>query len=275
MSIITLTTDYGLKDPFVGTLKGKIYTEYPEANIVDISHLIDPFNIAETSYIIGASYRNFPKGTVHLIGVDAEHNRENQHLAMLWNHHYFICGNNGILSILTKNIQPEKTVVINIHERLAKGVSDMDVFSTVACHLAKGGSLNVVGKEISELKSVTELQPQLSADGNTLKGHVIYIDHFGNVVLNITQKIFQEASKGRNFEIQLRPKPLQRILQNYSDIASNSNKSLKDFEGSQLALFNEADHLEIALYRSNPNTTGSASSLLGLGYRDTITIKFK
>jgi len=275
MSIITLTTDYGLKDPFVGTLKGKIYAEYPEANIVDISHLIDPFNIAETSYIIAASYRNFPKGTVHLIGVDAEYNRENQHLAMLWNQHYFICADNGILSILTKNIQPEKIVAINIHERLAKGVSDMDVFSTVACHLAKGGSLNVVGKEINELKSITDLQPQLSADGSTLKGHVIYIDHFGNVVLNITQKIFQEAAKGRNFEIQLRPKPIQRILQSYSDIAPNSNKSLKDFEGSQLALFNEADHLEIALYRSNPNTTGSASSLLGLGYRDTITIKFK
>jgi S-adenosylmethionine hydrolase len=275
MSIITLTTDYGLKDPFVGILKGKLYSEYPEATIVDITHLIDPFNIAETSYIIGANYRSFPKGTVHLIGVDAELNHENQHLAMLWNHQFFVCADNGILSMLTKTIQPEKIVAINIHERLSKEASDMDVFTTVACHLAKGGSLNVVGKEINELKTVTELQPQLSADGTTLKGHVIYLDHFGNVVLNITQKIFQEAAKGRNFEIQLRPKPIKRILNNYSEIALNSNKPLKEFEGSQLALFNEADHLEIALFRSNPNSTGSASSLFGLGYRDTITIKFK
>lgn len=275
MSIITLTTDYGLKDPFVGILKGKLYSEYPEATLVDITHLIDPFNIAETSYIIGASYRSFPKGTVHLIGVDAELNHENQHLAMLWNHHYFVCANNGILSMLTKTIQPEKIVAINIHERLPNEATDLDVFTTVACHLAKGGSLNVVGKEINELKAVTELQPQLSADGNTLKGHVIYIDHFGNVVLNITQKIFQEAAKGRNFEIQLRPKPIQRILNTYSEIAMNSHKPLKGFEGSQLALFNEANHLEIALYRSNPDLTGSASSLFGLGYRDTINIKFK
>jgi S-adenosylmethionine hydrolase len=275
MSIITLTTDYGLKDPFVGILKGKLYSEYPEATIVDITHLIDPFNIAETSYIIGANYRSFPKGTVHLIGVDAELNHENQHLAMLWNHQFFVCADNGILSMLTKTIQPEKIVAINIHERLSKEASDMDVFTTVACHLAKGGSLNVVGKEINELKTVTELQPQLSADGTTLKGHVIYLDHFGNVVLNITQKIFQEAAKGRNFEIQLRPKPIKRILNNYSEIALSSNKPLKEFEGSQLALFNEADNLEIALFRSNPNSTGSASSLFGLGYRDTITIKFK
>lgn len=102
MSIITLTTDYGLKDYFVGALKGKILTEFPEAQIVDISHGIDPFNIAETSYIIGAAYSSFPKGTVHLIGVDVEINKETpQHIAMEWNDHYFICADNGILSILT------------------------------------------------------------------------------------------------------------------------------------------------------------------------------
>ena len=76
MSIITLTTDYGLKDHFVGSLKGKIISELPEARIIDISHDIDPFNTAEASYVIGASYLSFPKGTVHLIGVDIERNKE-------------------------------------------------------------------------------------------------------------------------------------------------------------------------------------------------------
>ena len=71
MSIITLTTDYGLKDHFVGALKGKILSEFSEAKIVDISHQIDPFNTAEASYIISASYKSFPKGTVHLIGAGA------------------------------------------------------------------------------------------------------------------------------------------------------------------------------------------------------------
>ena len=75
MSIITLTTDYGLKDHFVGALKGKILSEYPKAQIIDISHDIDPFNTVEASYIIGAAYASFPKGTVHLIGVDMELNK--------------------------------------------------------------------------------------------------------------------------------------------------------------------------------------------------------
>jgi len=91
MSIITLTTDYGLKDHFVGALKGKILSEYPEATIIDISHHIDPFNTVEASYIIGASYSSFPKGTVHLIGVDMELNKENQHIAIQWNDSLFYC----------------------------------------------------------------------------------------------------------------------------------------------------------------------------------------
>ena len=76
MSIITLTTDYGLKDHFVGALKGKIISEFADAKIIDISHDIDPFNTSEASYIVGAAYSHFPKGTVHFIGVDAEFNKE-------------------------------------------------------------------------------------------------------------------------------------------------------------------------------------------------------
>ena len=109
MSIITLTTDYGLKDHFVGALKGKILSEYPEAQIIDISHDIDPFNIVEASYIIGAAYSSFPKGTIHLIGVDMELNKENLHIVMQWNDSYFIAADNGILSMLSQKIVPQKT----------------------------------------------------------------------------------------------------------------------------------------------------------------------
>ncbi|HMI08683.1 MAG TPA: SAM-dependent chlorinase/fluorinase, partial [Flavobacterium sp.] len=139
MSIITLTTDYGLKDHFVGSLKGKILSEYPDASIVDISHGVDLFNTAEASYIIGASYNSFPKGTVHLIGVDAELNKENQHIAVQWNDHFFICADNGILSMLMQKIVPQKMVAINIHDRLPNDATDLDVFVKVACHVAKGG----------------------------------------------------------------------------------------------------------------------------------------
>jgi len=281
MSIITLTTDYGLKDHFVGALKGKLLTEYPEATIIDISHNIDPFNTAEASYIIGASYSNFPKGTVHLIGVDAELNKENQHIAMQWNDHYFIGADNGILSMLIQNIKPQKIVTITIHDRLPVNATDLDVLVKVACHLAKGGLLNVVGKEIDSIKQIKELQPIVSADKNSIKGYVVYIDHFGNVVTNITKKLFLEIAKGRPYEIpimqgknQKRSIPIKNIWAKYSDIANAGNYDIKNYEGDKLAIFNEAGHLEIAIFRSNPSNVGSASSLLGLGYRDAITVNF-
>ena len=274
MSIITLTTDYGLKDHFVGGLKGKILSEYSEASIIDISHDIDPFNTVEASYIIGASYASFPKGTVHLIGVDMESNKENLHIVMQWNDHYFIAADNGILSILSQKIVPQKMVAINIHDRLHNEATDLDVFVKVACHIAKGGLMNVIGKEINSIKQVTDLQAAIAVDGNSLKGHVIYIDHFGNVVTNITKKYFIEVAKGRPYEIVLKTKNIKTILPNYSAIASSDKYPIKYYEGEKLAIFNEAGFLEIAIFRSNPSKVGSANSLLGLNYRDIITIKF-
>jgi S-adenosylmethionine hydrolase len=164
MSIITLTTDYGTKDHFVGALKGKIYSQEPNLTIVDISHQVDPFNISEASYIVNAAYSSFPKSTVHIIGIDIEKTDSKKHLAMQWNDHYFIAADNGILSILIDNIKPQKIVEINIHDRLLPDATDMDVFITVAVLLAKGGSLNVIGKEVTTLTQVTELQAHISND---------------------------------------------------------------------------------------------------------------
>ena len=273
MSIITLTTDYGLKDHFVGALKGKLLSEFREATIIDISHNIDAFNVAEASYIIGAAYSSFPKGSVHLIGVDIELNTENQHIAMQWNDQYFVCADNGILSMLIQKTVPQKLVAINIHDRLPNDATDLDVFVKVACHLAKGGLLNVIGKEIKAIKEVTELQAVVQE--NQIKGYVIYIDHLGNAVTNISKKIFLEMGKARPYEIQFKNKTIKTILPKYSDIGISSNYPLKYYEGEKLAIFNEAGFLEIAIFRSNPDTVGSASSLLGLSYRDVVTIEFK
>ena len=275
MSIITLTTDYGLKDHFVAALKGKIITEHPEATIIDISHDIDPFNTVEASYIINAAYANFPKGSVHIIGVDAELTRETQHLAMLWNDHYFICADNGILSILIQKIIPQQIVRIAIHDRMPTDASDLDVFIRVGCHLARGGKLTVVGQEISSIKQVTELQPVVSSDKKSIKGYVIYIDHFGNVVTNISKKQFLDVAKGRPYEIVMKTKNIKTILPNYSAVATNENYAIKNYEGEKLAIFNEAGFLEIAIFRSNPSKIGSANSLLGLSYRDVVLIQFK
>lgn len=275
MSIITLTTDFGLKDHFVGALKGKIITEHPQAQIIDISHDVDLFNISEASYTINAAYDSFPKGSVHLIGVDSEQTLENKHIAMQWNDHFFICADNGILSILTQKIVPQKIVEINIHDRLHEGASDMDVFVKVACHLSKGGAMSVIGKEINTIKEIHELHAVVASDYNSIKGSVVYIDHFGNCVTNISQKLIQENGKGRAFEVKFGTKTIKSIHKSYSDFKISERFSLKDYEGERLALFNEAGFLEIAIYKSNPSTVGSATSLLGLKFRDTVTIQYK
>lgn len=274
MSIITLTTDFGLKDHFVGALKGKILSEFREAVVVDISHHIDHFNVSEASYVIGAAYAAFPKGTVHLIGVDCELTVENRHIAMQWNDHYFICADNGILSILIQKIVPQKIVEINIHDRLPEGSTATDVFVTVACHLARGGLLNVIGKEIKKIKDVNELQPVIAADGS-IRGNVVYIDHFGNCVTNITKKMFKDAGRGRDYEIVFSNRTIKTIKSGYSDFNLKDRPTLKDFEGERLALFNDAGFLEIAIYRSNPATVGSAATLLGLRFRDVVSVVFK
>ncbi|RZJ70765.1 SAM-dependent chlorinase/fluorinase [Flavobacterium sp.] len=277
MSIITLTTDYGLRDHFAGALKGKVLTEYPEAQIVDISHEIDPFNTAEASYIVEAAYSSFPKGSVHLIGVDAEINRHQRHLAMLWDGHYFVCADNGTLGFLTQKFAAEKIVAINIHDRLPDDSSDLDALVKVACHLAKGGNLNVVGRDTEEIRELNQKKPVIASDFSNIKGNVVYVDHFGNVVTNITRKMFSETAKNRNYEIVFRlgQNAIRTIFAKYSDVITSDNFSPSFYEGQKLAVFNAAGNLEIAVYRSNPKTTGDASSLLGLKYWDDVIINFQ
>jgi hypothetical protein len=281
MSIITLTTDYGLKDHFVGALKGKIVSQMPDAMIIDISHDVDPFNVAQASYLIEAAYLSFPKGTVHLIGVDAELNKSNIHIIMQWNDHYFIAADNGILSLLTQKIMPQKIFAITIHDRLHLEASDLDVFVTVATHLAKGGLPSVIGKEITTLKDVFELQPTVENNSN-IKGCIIYVDHFGNVVSNIQKKLFLEIGQGRPYEIifnaksNLKPsKPIKTIYPKYTHIVNNEDFSSSTYDGQRLAIFNEGNYLELGMFRSNPKSSGGASSLFGLNYRDTVEIIFK
>lgn len=275
MSIITLTTDFGHKDYFVGALKGKILSEHKEAVIVDISHEIDLFNTLEASYCIEAAYHNFPKGTIHIIGVDSERVGDTQHIAMQWDDHYFICADNGILNALIQKKIPQKIVAITIHDRLNIDASDMDVFVAVACHIARGGLLNVIGKEITSLKPVSVLTSSITDDLSEIKGQIVYIDSFGNCVTNISYKQFNETIRGRKFEIVIKNKKFSRLHKNYSDFPVSDVKQLKDLEGDFLALFNENGYLEIAIYKSNPKTVGSAATLLGLHFRDTVSIKFK
>ncbi|EDP95758.1 SAM-dependent chlorinase/fluorinase [Kordia algicida OT-1] len=275
MAIITLTTDFGEKDHFVGAVKGAIYSELSDIRIVDISHSVNPFSITEAAYIIQNAFNSFPKGSIHIIGIDSELNPENKHIAVKLDGHFFVCANNGIMSLIASEIVPEKIVEINIHDRIETNFPVLDVFVKVACHIARGGTLEVIGKTIHEIKHLTGIKPVVNTDETQIIGNVIYIDNYGNVVTNITRKIFRDVGKGRNFEISARNYKFKTIHERYSDsINFNLEKHKREEDGKKLALFNSADFLELAIYKSNPQTVGSASSLFGLRFRDTITINF-
>ncbi|PKA84335.1 hypothetical protein ATE92_2522 [Ulvibacter sp. MAR_2010_11] len=276
MSIITLTTDFGEKDHFAGAVKGAIYTELESIRIVDISHSISPFHLTEAAYIIQNAYRSFPEGTIHIIGIDSELNPENKHIAVYLDGHYFVCANNGIISMLASEIKPDKIVEINIHDRVSSNFPVLDVFVKVACHLARGGTLEVIGKTISKIKELTGIRPVVNSEANQVIGNVIYIDNYGNVISNITKSLFEEIGKGRNFKITARTANFTKVHTHYSDAINFELPSEKrEEDGKKLALWNSSGYLEIAIYKSNPSTVGSASTLFGLAYRDTITVNFE
>ena len=194
---------------------------------------------------------------------------------MLLQGHYFICANNGILSMLSNHITPQKIVEINIHNQLHTSFPVLDVFAHVACHIARGGDLDVIGKSINQIKPIKDLAPNLSEDKGKITGYVIYIDNYGNVVTNITRELFEINRKGRRFEVNARNYKFDTIVEKYSDIVNFDLPSAqRQDEGKKLALFNSSNFLEIALYKGNTGQIGGASSLMGLKERDVITINF-
>ena len=275
MAIITLTTDFGEKDHYAGAIKGAIYSELPEVRIVDISHSVSPFNIPEAAYIIFNAYSSFPKGTIHLIGIDSELNEENKHIAVKLDDHYFVCANNGIMSMICAEIAPEKIVEINIHDKIETSFPVLDVFVKVACHIARGGTLEVIGKQIDKIKPIKDVIPFVNDEKTQIIGSVIYIDNYGNVVTNIKRKFFDTLRKGRDYEISARNYKFKTIYNKYSDIVNfELPPERRNDEGKGMVVFNSSDYMEIAVYKGNPETVGSASSLLGLELRDTVSINF-
>ncbi|WP_445381992.1 SAM hydrolase/SAM-dependent halogenase family protein [Robiginitalea sp. IMCC43444] len=275
MPIITLTTDFGLKDHFVGAIKGTIYKELEDARIVDISHQVNPFHIQECAYLLKNAYKAFPDGSIHIVGVDSEKTVENTHIAVLVDKHYFITADNGVISLITEEISPEKVVEINLPDSLKSSFPVLDVFVQVACHLARGGTLEVVGKPFSRLKNFKEYAPRISNQGNSIVGSVIYIDNYGNLITNIHRNLFEAYRKGRKYTVEARNKKLSEIHEKYSDIVNfELEPGQRRGPGDLMALFNSSGYVELAIYKSNMNTVGGAATLLGMDYRDTVIINF-
>ncbi|MBO0323523.1 SAM-dependent chlorinase/fluorinase [Muricauda sp. CAU 1633] len=275
MAIITLTTDFGIKDHFVGAVKGTILSNLPDVNIVDISHAISPFNIQECAYILKNAYRSFPEGTVHVVGVDSELSPENQHIVVQVDGHYFVSANSGVISLITSEVKPEKVVEIKIPNIISGSFPVLNVFIQVACHIARGGKLEVIGKPFDELRELRDFEPRIINNGKTISGNVIYIDNYGNVVTNIQRSLFNAYRNGRAFEINARTTKISQIHDSYNGIINfDLDKNQRKGPGDALALFNSAGYIELAIYKSDLNSVGGASSLLGLNYRDTVTINF-
>jgi len=275
MKIVTLTTDFGNKDYFVAAVKAGLISEIKDINIISISNEINPYNITEASYILKNSYKLFPNGSIHIIGVDSELNAENRHLAIFYDGHYFIGSDNGIFSLIFNGGKPDGIFEINIHKNITSSFPVLDVFVKVAAHISRNGKLEIIGKRIDKTLEMKNLNPVISSKMNKILGSVIYIDNYGNVITNITKKIFHDIGKSRKFTINARSIKFNKIYNNYSEAIDFSiPKERRNEDGKKIAIFNTAEHLELAIYKSNPLTVGSASSLFGLDYRDSVTIIF-
>ena len=260
--MITLLTDFGTSDPFVGVMKGVILEINPQAQIVDLTHDVDPQDIPEAAFLLKTSYRYFPAGTIHLVVVDPGVGTERRAIALRTNQHRFVAPDNGVLSYVLSQETVEQAVALTNEEYFLPQVSrtfhGRDIFAPVAAHLSLGVSLEDLGEPISDLTQIPLPHPTIKPD--TIEAQVIHIDRFGNLITNLAEKQFDEwLSTGarEQIEIETGEQTLRGISQSYADMP----------EGSLLAIFGSSGHLEISANQA------SASQLLGLGKRAKITIR--
>jgi S-adenosylmethionine hydrolase len=258
MAIITLTTDLGDKDIYQAALKGSILKLLPTVNIVDITNSVAAYNIQQAAFILKNSFYYFPDETVHLIGIDTVFNTETRYLAVKYRNHYFVGADNGIFSLMFEE-DAEEIVELNIMQDLKFLHFPLaDIFVKAACHLAKGGSLAKIGLPVSDFEKKMNLQPVI--EKNLIKGVVIYIDSFQNVITNITKEFFNRVQQNRRFTLSFkRNETINHLSWHYNEVP----------EGEKLCLFGISDHLEIAINK------GNASGLLGLGLGDSVIIDFE
>jgi S-adenosylmethionine hydrolase len=257
MPIITLTSDWGHRDFFLGAVKGKILSLLPSAAIIDISHGISPFNLKQASFIIRNSYPHYPKGTVHILSILTEKTEKAAHLAVKFDGQYFIGADNGIFSLIFDH-DPEK--IINISASVDNNKKDIparDRFVEAAVHLAAGRSIDELGEPVSQWKEQLHFLPVVS--GDVIRGVAIYINQYENVVTNITRELYDKTSKGRKCIIEFRGETLNAISQSYQQVPI----------GEIVALFGSTGHLEIAINQ------GNAGSLLGLDINDPVRVEFR
>ena len=253
MRLITLSTDFGISDYYVALLKGHILKQNLDAQIIDITHSITPFDIMEGAFFLKSSYRPFPKGTIHVILVNTFYAAQNKLVLFEKNGFFFLGPNNGIFSLVFDTHDSKGIIEINL------GPKD-DLYQTIsrAIYLLKqGANFSLIGDPIPQYDIKLTLQAVVSSD--YIRATIIHVDQFGNVIVNLSRTAFYHVCKDRIYAIYYKSsEPLTKLSARYSDVAN----------GDVCAFFNDIDLLEIGI------NMGNAHQLLNLNKNETIQIDF-
>lgn len=267
MAIITLTSDMGTRDHYVAAVKGAIITQCPEARIVDISHAIDPFNNSHAAFVVRNAYPEFPAGTIHIIGVNPEADGQTAQLVVRHHGQFFIGADNGIFSLLFDGMPQEAFELTMKLDTDHLTFPTKNIFVKAACHLARGGTPEIIGRKVSTVRKQINVNAVVLQD--VIKGAVIHVDHYGNVITNITRDLFDPFVKGRPFRISFgrMADDIKQLHKTYSDVP----------QGERVAFFGDTGHLEVALNKgvSGPGGGGGAAQLLGLHVNDTVRLELQ
>jgi S-adenosylmethionine hydrolase len=248
--IITLTTDFGVRDPYVAMMKGVILSINPYARIVDITHQISAGKIYEGSAIIKEAYPYFPSGTVHVGVVDPGVGGKRRPIAVVADPHFFIGPDNGLFWPIIETRQ--NADVIHLTEKtywmdaISSTFHGRDIFAPVAAHVSRGVDPFLLGKKIDN--PIALPYPLSQKEDDVLIGEVIRVDHFGNLITNITREELGEFLGSKDCVITVGSIMLKELCTAYSDVS----------EGEPLALIGSSNLLEIAVNR------GRAISDLGI-----------
>jgi hypothetical protein len=252
MPILTLTSDIGLKDFLVGALKGQILQVNEHFNMVDITHQLTPFNYPQAAYVCRNAFRNFAEDSFHLVLVNLFDAKPGHLLLARHENRYIGIADNGLLTMILEG-QPDQVVALPLDKTTQKtALYYARVFAQAFTDLLSGVPLERIGDPNVNIMEKNPLHPMLGS--SWIEGQIIFIDHFENVVVNITREEFEAQRRGRSFKIVFkRDEVIDKISETYADVP----------EGEKTALFNAAGYLEIAINK------GNAAGLFGLqGYSD-------
>ena len=261
--VITLITDFGLQDGYVGVMKGVITKINPSVKIIDISNNIKSQDIFQAAYVLYSSYAYFPKGTIHVVVVDPGVGSKRKALCLKTKDYLFLAPDNGVLSfIVAKEVSPSIREITN-KELFLPEISDTfhgrDIFAPTAAHLSKGFSHKGLGKRVSKVKEI-DLPKPIRSPGGVLKGEIIYVDGFGNLITNINRDIINRLrEKSGNLKIIVGRKKLNKISNSYADVGAKE----------VVAIFGSSGYLEISVNH------GSAKDVLNLKKGDKLVLGYE